>query len=140
MGEQKITDKLKSKMMNELRIRLKYSFLDLIITKYNYPVFEIKEERYTPSVLEEKCHQHGSEGPESFSDQFYSVDKGEMFELAQVYGPGGETLPQEPSPKIKEELLSKRINPKFLVRVRVLKYEIKTVHHHDISLSVYNVV
>ncbi|MBU1201919.1 MAG: hypothetical protein KJ583_04480 [Nanoarchaeota archaeon] len=128
----------KSKIENMDALRSKYPFLEQIIAQQTYDLFNIEEAVVDESVLEGKCYNHGSEGPEAFDEQIYSFSKGEVRELAVLINPyTKDKIVRRPSPSVREELTSQEITPDFLVKSRCLKYEINGEHHHDFSLIIY---
>lgn len=128
----------KSKIEKMDALRAKYPFLKQIIAQQTYALFDIEEAVVDKSILADKCHDRGSEGPEAFDEQVYSFSKGKVRELAVLVNAlTGETRAKDPSPTVREELSSQGITPDFLVKRRHLKYEIHYEHRHDVSLTVY---
>jgi hypothetical protein len=117
-------------------LRSKYPFLEQIIAQQTHPLFDIEEAAVDESILAKKCRDHDSQGPEAFDEQFYSVVRNYVRELA-VDDLTGERRAKEPSPTVGKELSSEGIIPDFLVKTRHLKYEIAGQHHHDVTITVY---
>jgi|SRR3989344_3311585 len=129
-------------------LRKKYFFLEQILAGQTYPLFDIVEAVADDSILEDKCYDHGSEGPESFDEEFYSVSGVEVKSLGllvdertgQLVDPfSGKLvdLMRWSAPRVRERLSSQDITPDFLVKARHLKYEVDGEHNHDVSLTVY---
>ncbi len=128
----------KIKKMNNLRSQ--YDFLDNILAKEAYPLFDIEESVIDASVMAEKCRDHGSEGPEAFDEQFYAISH----EVAIALAADKESSPadraylpadRKSSPLVREAVSELDID--FLVRARHLKYEIDGKPHHDVTLTLY---
>ena len=139
----------KSKIEKMDGLRAKYPFLEQIMAREVYNLFNIEEAAVDESILEMKCHDSGSEGPEAFDEEFYSVSDDKIRELGvsvdENTGHLLNTLTGKfidigepfPSHTVKEALSFLRITPDFLVRASHLKYEVDGEHCHDVSLIVY---
>ncbi|MBI5148691.1 hypothetical protein HZA33_03350 [Candidatus Pacearchaeota archaeon] len=122
-------------------LRSKYPFLEQIIAQQTHPLFDIEEAVVDESILTRKCHDHDSQGPEAFDEQFYSITGGKVRELAVMVNTlTGEKKAKDPSPTVREELSSEGITPDFLVKTRHLKYETNSEHHHDVMLTIYELI
>ncbi len=139
----------KSKIEKMDALRTKYLFLEQIIAQELYNLFDIEEAVVDEPILAMKCHEDGSEGPEAFDEEFYSVSDGRIRGLGVLIdentGRSVNALTGKfidvgypfPSHIVIEALSSLRITPDFLVKARHLKYEVDGKHCHDVSLTVY---
>lgn len=139
----------KSKIEKMDALRAKYPFLEQIISQELYNLFDIEEAVTDESILAMKCHDSGSEGPESFDEEFYSVSDARVRGLGVLVDENTGHLLNAltgkfidirypfPSHSVREALSSLKITPDFLVKTRHLKYEVDGEHCDDVSLTVY---
>lgn len=127
-------------------LRTKYPFLEQILKAETHPLFDIEEATLNESTLADKCYNHGSEGPENFDEEFYSVSRYIVRCLGLKVDRTGNLVdafsgkivdPNQLAPTVKERIASQQITADFLVKRRHLKYEIDGEHHHDVTLIVY---